>query len=159
MHTHIIYIYTLIYAYTYVCVYVCLSTCIHTYVCMYAHMCLYILYTYIYVYIYVYNICAYTRRTCCSNHSGQNMNSQDWRHQARLMYLGDLEEKDEDDMKKLWQQWKSQDCLASAVRHFKKDVTVFGKLGSISWMSLQEEPYYLRSLLGPPDSWKFPYTK
>ena len=28
--------------------------------------------------------------------------------QARLMYLGDLQEKDEDDMKKLWQQWKSQ---------------------------------------------------
>ena len=25
------------------------------------------------------------------------------------MYLGDLEEKDEDDMRKLWQQWKSQD--------------------------------------------------
>ncbi|CAE7733561.1 CPK3, partial [Symbiodinium sp. CCMP2456] len=34
---------------------------------------------------------------------------------ARLMYLGDLEEKDEDDMRKLWQQWKSQDLEGSLV--------------------------------------------
>ena len=28
---------------------------------------------------------------------------------ARLMYLGDLQEKDEDEMRKLWSEWKSKE--------------------------------------------------
>mmetsp|Transcript_65015 Transcript_65015/g.152117 ORF Transcript_65015/g.152117 Transcript_65015/m.152117 type:complete len:581 (+) Transcript_65015:164-1906(+) len=40
---------------------------------------------------------------------------------ARLMYLGDLEEKDEDDMRKLWQQWKSQDLEGNLVAHHESE--------------------------------------
>lgn len=34
-------------------------------------------------------------------------------HTARLMYLGDLQEKDEDEMRKLWAEWKSKEKAAA----------------------------------------------